>query len=98
MDELRNAVIELQNNQDKRIASELAMKDVINCNSSSLEKLINLTHSLKEKVLNLEKVIKNNKCIKVEDTIKSENEIVGKLSKTRMCLKEEKHKHLHNDI
>ena len=58
MDELRQHISDLQNNQRALVASQNVMQKVINCNSEIMEKLKNYTIKMNDRVTALENILK----------------------------------------
>ena len=73
MDELRNAIIEIQKNQDTFLDSENAMNDVINRNCATLNSLKNFIHTLIDRIGVLENMVKSKKDETVEHIEKMES-------------------------
>ena len=59
MEEIKEAILKLQNKFRELEATDDAMKDVINCHSKNMEALKNLTLTMNNRVIALEENIKD---------------------------------------
>ena len=76
MDELRQHISDLQNNQRALVESQNDMQKVINCHSENMEKLKNYTLKMNDRVTALENILKLEKD-QQKDLRKPSNLITG---------------------